>query len=111
MSQLFENAQRIFETAGSVAEAGAGSDYAILIGYDGAIQMVAGCDWALDALRAERGARSAYRVTDVNGQVRVEGRSRAETCVLEAQSARAAARGLLADRPRYSLTTPLLLGT
>lgn len=111
MSQFLDNAQRIFETAGAVREGGAATDYSILVGYDGAVRLVANCDWGLNSLRSERGARAAYRVTAANGRVRLEGRSEAESCVLISQPPAAAARQLLADRPRYLLTTPLLSGT
>ncbi len=111
MSQFLENAQRIFETAGAVHENGGGTDYAILIDSSGAVQMIANCDWALDSLRAERGARAAYKISDANGQVRVEGWSGHQRCLFESERPASVARRLLADRPRYLLTTPLLLGT
>lgn len=111
MSQFLDNAQRIFETAGAVRTEGAGTDYAILVGHDGTVRLVADCDWGLESLRSERGARAAYRVTGANGQVRVEGRSGGQRCVLTGERPSAVARRLLPDQRRYLLTTPLLLGT
>jgi hypothetical protein len=60
-------------------------------------------DWPLDTLAAERGARAAYRITHGAGQVRVEGRQGARTCVLEAETANGAARRLLAGPALYQL--------
>ena len=111
MRPFLDNAQRIFETAGAVCGKGTGTDYAILVGYDGSVRMVANCDWALDSLRSENGARAAYKISEANGRVRVEGRSGRERCLLESDRPAAVARCLLCDQPRYLLTTPLLLGT
>jgi hypothetical protein len=105
MTDLLRNAERIFETAtsaaGSELESG---DLAILVGQDGGIRMVMGTDWPLDSLQAHHGASAAYKVSRTASQVRVEGKSRTSSCVLESQSASAVARRLLADSPRYLLS-------
>lgn len=111
MSLFLENAQRLFETATTVTGTGESTDYAILVGADGAIRMVAGCDWPLDSLRRERDAQVVYRVSDRNGRVRVEGRSGRQSCLLETERPAAVARRLLAGQPRYLLTNPPLAGT
>ena len=66
----------------------------ILIGWSGAIRVVADSEWPLSSLQVEHGARLAYRVTEREGWVRVEGRSGSESCVLES-SAAAAVRNIL----------------
>src|SRR5579859_3024771 len=98
------NAERILATAasadGSELESGGLS---ILIGQDGAIHMLMGSDWPLDSLQAHHGASAAYRVSRNGAQVRVEGKSRTGSCLLQSELPSAAARRLLVDRPRYLL--------
>ena len=67
----------------------------ILIGTDGGIQMIANSDWPLDSLALERGAKSAYRVSERGGRVRVEAREGYSRCVLESNTTACAARLLL----------------
>ena len=104
VKDLLANAQRIFETATSVAgEELESGELSILIGYDGAIRMVQCSDWPLDSLERRHGARAAYRVQRTAGQVRVEGKSGTASCLLKTDRTSAVARRLLADRPRYVL--------
>jgi hypothetical protein len=104
VTDLLKNAERILETAISAegAEIESGT-LAILIGQDGAIRMMMNTDWPLESLQAHHGASAAYRVSRTGSQVRVEGKSRTSSCVLESEPAGAAARQILADRPRYLL--------
>jgi hypothetical protein len=104
VTDLLRNAERIFETAASVegAELESGT-LSILIGDDGAIHMLMGTDWPLESLQSHHGASAAYRVSRTGSQVRVEGKSRTSSCVLESESAAAVARRMLTDSPRYLL--------
>jgi len=90
---FLENAERIFETAASAQ----GGDLAIVIGQDGNIRMLMGSDWPLDSLQSHHGAQAAYRVSRSGSQVRVEGKSRTGSCVLQSEPVSSVARRLLAD--------------
>jgi hypothetical protein len=104
VSDFLDNAGRIFETAtstgGSELESGALS---IVIGQDGAIRMVMGSDWPLHSLQAHYGASAVYRVTRDTSQLRVEGKSRTASCLLQSEPPQSVAKRLLADHPRYVL--------
>jgi hypothetical protein len=104
VTEFLANAERIFETAASAngAELESG-DLAILIGQDGAIHMLMGSDWPLGSLQAHHGASAAYRVSRSSAQVRVEGKSRTGSCLLQSELPSAVAKRLLADKPRYFL--------
>jgi hypothetical protein len=98
VTDFLENADRIFETAASAAGAEPESgNLAIVIGQDGAIRMLMGSDWPLDSLQAHHGARAAYRVSRIGSQVRVEGKSRTESCLLQSEPISSVARRLLAN--------------
>lgn len=71
------------------------SGITILIRQDGGIHMLADSDWPLDSLVLEHGARTAYRVSERNGSVRVEGREGLKKCVLESPGPRKIAQMLL----------------
>src|SRR5437899_1884289 len=103
---FLENAERIFETA-ALGEPESG-DLAILIGQDGAIRMLMGSDWPLDSLQAHHGAMAAYRVSRSGSQVRVEGKSRTGSCVLQSEPVSSIARRLLADPWHSRLRDPRL---
>ena len=108
MTDFLANAERIFETAASADSAELQSgDLAILIGQDGAIRMLMGTDWPLDSLQAHHGATAAYRVSRSGVQVRVEGKSRTGSCLLQSEPVSSIAKRLLADRPRYLLAGAL----
>jgi hypothetical protein len=104
MTDFLANAERIFDTAASAdgAELESGN-LAILIGQDGAIRMLMGSDWPVDRLQSHHGASAAYRVSRRGAQVRVEGKSRTGSCLLQSEPPALVARRLLADRPRYLL--------
>lgn len=68
----------------------------VLIGHDGAIRLLAQCDWPLSSLLADRGARAAYRVTTSSaGRLRVEGRQDHHRCLVESTTPVETARLLL----------------
>jgi hypothetical protein len=75
--------------------AGSSSHMTILIGEDGHIKMFADSDWPLDSLSWHHGAKTAYRVTEHSGSVRVEGREGQRTCVMESAKPMQVARFLL----------------
>ena len=100
MSRFFDDAKGIFEAAESAYRSGQSvSDTIVLIGPDGAIEMLAGSDWPLDRLAAERGAERAYRVGEAGGRVRLEARAGSRTCRLESESPGQVARQLLGFSP------------
>lgn len=95
---IFEAAQNVFDSTGSV------DAMSILISPDGGIHMVAGSEWSLQSLEAHHGARMAYRVSQRDGRVQLEGRAGVRTCLFEAGKPNGAARLLLANTPAYSLS-------
>lgn len=103
VTDLFRNAEQILSTAvcGESAELESQS-LAILISEDGAIRMLMGTDWPVDTLRSHYGA-TAYRISRCDGRVRVEGKSRSSSCVLESTSPTGIMKRLLEARPRYLL--------
>ena len=106
MSQFIENAREIFEAAENSAAAGLSSEeYTILIGSaQGGIHMIANSDWSLGALQQAHGAQLAYRVSQVDGRVMVDGRDGQRTCHMEAVSAEKTARFLLNAAPAWHAT-------
>ena len=104
VSDFLTNAESIFETAASASGAELESGgLAILIGQDGAIRMLMNSDWPVDTLQAHHGASAAYRVSRSGGQIRVEGKSRTGSCLLQSEPVSSVAKRFLADRPRYLL--------
>jgi hypothetical protein len=103
VSQFLENAKEIFEAAENSAAAGhASSDYTILLGSaQGGIHMIANSDWSLGALQQAHGAQLAYRVSQVEGKVVVDGRDGQRTCHMEAVSAQKTAQFLLNAVPAW----------
>ena len=84
MSRFVENAVNLLDVAESALRAGhAPSDMSILISPEGGIRMVADSDWPLESLQAHHGARLAYRVSQQDQKVRVEGKAGSRTCTLE----------------------------
>jgi len=75
--------------------AGSCSHMTILIGHEGAIHMIADSDWPLDSLTWQHGAKTAYRVSEQSGSVRVEGREGSRTCTMESAKPMQVARFLL----------------
>lgn len=103
MSLFWDNAARIMEAA--VAAVGAGfatsETMTVLIGREGGMHLLPNNDWPLDRLAAERGARMAYRVSQSDDKVTVDGLHGLSKCLLEAEKPEAAAKELLRDRPQY----------
>ena len=96
MGRFLEDAQNIFEAAERVSASGqVVSDFTILVGVQGGIQMLASSDWPLDRLLAHHGARAVYRVGERAGKVSLEGRAGAQACRLETEPPRQVARRLL----------------
>lgn len=96
MSRFAEYAQQILDAAEAAASRGEScSEMTILIREDGGIHMLADSDWPLDSLALHHGARTAYRVSQRFGSVRVEGREGSKRCLMESSS---------------SILTKLLLG-
>jgi hypothetical protein len=94
-----EHAREIMEAAESASGKGNGcSEMTILIGQDGALRLIKDSDWPLDSLAHHHGAKSAYRVSEQRGSVRVEGREGMRTCLLQSVSPAETARRLLAAR-------------
>ena len=89
VSQFLDNAKEIFEAAETSASAGyTPSEYTILLGSaQGGIHMIANSDWSLGALQREHGAQLAYRVSNVDGRLMVDGREGQRTCHMETTSA------------------------
>ena len=84
MNLFLHHAREILEAAEAASAGGEGcSDMTILVGRDGAIRMLAGSDWPLEALARHHGAQASYRVSKRCGSVRVEGREESRTCLLE----------------------------
>src|SRR5579871_1217672 len=84
VTRFTEQAQNILEAAETATAHGQTcSEMTVLIGADGGIRLVAGSDWPLDSLACHHGAKTAYRVSERSGSVRVEGREGSRRCVLE----------------------------
>ena len=90
-------ASQILAAAESAASQGhACSDMTIVIAQDGSLKMIADSDWPVDSWVGHLGARSAYRVCQRQGRLRVEGREGTRTCLLQsANPAETACRLLL----------------
>ena len=74
MDSFLANAARILEAAEGCARANqVPGDWSILVGTQGEIEMIAGTDWSLEALRLDRGAAMGFRVNGREGRVAVEG--------------------------------------
>lgn len=104
MGRFLEHAWEIFHAAECAREAGPeASDWTILISPAGQIRMLAGCDWPLESLGNEHGARMVFRVSRQQGKVRLEGRAGRRTCVFETAKPDGVARRLPADPPEALL--------
>jgi hypothetical protein len=96
MSAFLEDAEKIFESAREVSGVDdSQADLAIIINRQGGIQLVEAAGWHIGSLEASYGARTVYRVTRGGGNVRVEGKSGSDTCLLESRSQAKIARQLL----------------
>jgi hypothetical protein len=104
VTDFLQNAESIFETAAAAdgVELESGS-VSILISQEGSIRMVMGSDWTLESLQQHHGSKAAYRVSRSGAILRVEGKSRNGSCLLQSEPAASVAKRMLADRPRYLL--------
>ncbi|MEO7145059.1 MAG: hypothetical protein ABI165_16300 [Bryobacteraceae bacterium] len=110
MSRFLDNAAKIFEAAEcATATSDRPSEITILIGADGGIHMVADSDWPLDSLQAHHGAQMAYRVSQQEQTVRVQGRAGSQTCLFETAKPDRVARCLLSAIPQYRLAPAQLV--
>lgn len=75
----------------------------VLIGPEGGMHLLPNNDWPLERLAQERGARMAYRVSQTDDRVTVNGLHGATRCLLESQKPNAAIKALLRDTPRYRI--------
>ena len=97
MSSFVENATKILEAAEAAMRSGApSSTMTILIRPEGTLELVTDSESPLDTLQMERGAAMAYRVTQRNGRVRVEGRSGSQKCLFHSEDPKFAATRILA---------------
>lgn len=102
---FWENASKLMDAAVSASAAGhATENMTVLISQEGGIHLIAGSDWPLDRIAAERGARTAYRVQHGSGRIAVEGREGESVCRLETESPAARVKRILRDSPRYLLS-------
>ena len=103
VSRFLKDAEQILAAAGMADE----PEISILIHGRRGIHLVAGKgDWPLESLLAESGAGAAYRVSHKDGEVRVEGRSRAESCVLRKRTSDRVLRDLLPEQRLYEVLGP-----
>ena len=105
VSRFVENAAKLFEAAEGAAQAGNQlSETTILISPTGGIRMVIDSDWPLESLLAHHGAQMAYRVSQQETTVRVQGRAGGKTCLFETERPDEVARRLLGhERCQYTL--------
>jgi len=84
MDPFLRDAENILKAGLGVARCGERpTEVVILVGVKGQVQMLTECDWPLQSIRVERGARAAYRVTSRANAVVVEGEQAGRTCRLE----------------------------
>lgn len=100
---ILDAAENVYFSTGSLEET------SILIAPEGGIHLVSGSDWSLESLRVHHGARMAYRVSQRDGRVQLEGRAGSRTCLFEAEKPDGAARLLLANTRHYDLLPMQLL--
>lgn len=105
---FWSNATELLDAAeGVLGAGGAVTGVDVLIGYDGQVHLfMNGVSGPLDTLQAHHGAKMAYRVSQQDHRVRVEGRAGSRTCLFEAAKPDGVARFLLANRASYRMSTP-----
>jgi hypothetical protein len=110
MDVLFADAERLLSTAVS-ADDHSFTDTAILLQRDGSIRVTGASGWALPAFLSDSGAAAVYRITRNGGAVRVEGRSRVSSCLLERRTAPLGPRQVPSWRALLSAPAPGKCGT
>jgi hypothetical protein len=104
VSQFWECAESLFETAGQAVRNGQRvSEISILITGQGGLRMVVESDWPLEALRRHHGAQLAYRVAQTGGGVRLEGTCGATRCLIETPAEAAARLEYAPAQPYYRI--------
>jgi hypothetical protein len=104
VSRFYEHATRILEAAERVRGMEGSADVTVLINHEGAIRIVQGTDWTLEALQELHGAYMAYRVTQgENGAIQLVAREGQRTCRMESGGKSSAVRMLSSGFPRYLL--------
>lgn len=107
MDTFFENARRLYDSAG--AASGEPADFAVLVRNDGGLHFVMETPLTLDAAWQDAGAKTAYRVTRSQAGLRVEGMEGGRRCLIEDEKPRLRSESFLHDAPRYRITSPLLI--
>jgi hypothetical protein len=98
---LLDNTARLLDTASAACLlTPCPTDYAVFIGPEGGLQMVAGAAQSLPSLAWTHGARCVWQVSHRPTSVRVEGWQAGQRCVLESPMP---APRLVADLRLYSL--------
>lgn len=104
MSHFEQTAATIFEAAECASAAGQSSpELTILVGVAGGISVVMDPGWSLESLQCDRGAKMAYRVSNGEGTIKVEGRAGSRTCLFETKKPDRVARFLLSRPAEYDL--------
>ncbi len=97
MLSLLENTRKIFEAARSIGE-GESGDFALVVKPDGGLHFLMESPCSLQGAASYAGGSSVFRISRVGNELRVEGASGTESCVVENRSARVE---LLRDQPLY----------
>ena len=93
---FIQDAEAILDAAEAASQATAApTDFTVLIGTEGGIQMLADSDWPLASLALHHGARALSRGSRGQGRVTVEGRSGSRRCNLQTETSQSVARRLL----------------
>lgn len=104
VSGFVDNAERIFEAAEAAARSGhALSEMTILVGAGGGIRMIVDSDWPIESLRQHHGAQMAFRVSERDATVQVDGRTGWQSCTLKSAKPERVARMLLGAPAAYAL--------
>lgn len=104
VSRLLDNANKILDAAESMRVAGhTGTDWSIMIGSEGQINMVAASNWPLESLRAEHGASQAYRVHEQGGRIQVQGKDESRDLLIFSAHPSQLLRRLLPERRDYGM--------
>ena len=102
---FLDNVKEILQTAEAARQPGQpASNLTILYRPDGGIFFIADCDWPLDRLAADRGAKELYRVSQNGDSLRVDALAGYLSCRLESRSPADVARRLLGGPALYSIS-------
>ena len=102
---FLDNVKEILQTAEAARQPGQpASDLTILYRPDGGIFFLSDCDWPLDRLASDRGAKELYRVSQNGDRLRVDALAGYLSCRLESTSPSGVARRLLGGPALYSIS-------